>query len=174
MDLMLLLIQRSNTEREQAVADVNRIQLEIATNRVGPEVESQLANIEKAVKVYQQDLMRFKLRKYRKHTMDYARGSIYNWNPKPRRQPTARSSSRTRRSRRGFTDSEAESSDGPTSDREDYPSTSAETSSLQVPTLFPDARDVVRGGGGGRGRVRFQQQPRRRSPRQKLWNQSSR
>ena len=165
MDLMLLLIQRSNTERELAAADISRIQTEITTNRAGPDVVSQLDKIEKAVKAYQQDLMQFKLKKYRKHTMDYARGSIYNWNPRPRRQPAARSGSRTRWSRRGFTDSEAESSDGAPSDREDYPSTSTETTHLQVPTPFPDERGVGRGGRGGRGKVRFEQQPRRRSPR---------
>ena len=177
LDLMLLLIQRSNTEREQAVADITRIKMEIE-NRADPEVPSQLANIEKAIKAYQQDLMQFKLRKYRKHTMDYARGSIYNWNVRPRRQRTARSGgSRSRGSRRGFTDSEADSSDVAQSDREDHPSTSTstETTVLQVPPHFPDGRDVARGGRVGRGRVRFDhQQPRRRSPRRGNWNQSAR
>ncbi len=164
LDLMLLTIEKTKTEKEKIDAEIRSLESKIKA-RVDTETFNTITNkIMISLRSFQQELQSYKLKKYERDTKDYAEGKIYQWKKEGRSKPQKTRPHRQLRTRVNLSTSASEWDSSQTSDVDSQRSTQPFLGNA-IPRR-QGQRGGARGDGGNRGgsipRLRRSQRNRNR------------
>lgn len=99
MNLMLLVVEQSTKELQAVKSSIKDCVKRTEENHSGKDLEEMQKKLEEQVKSFRDDMMKFKLRKFRRDTMDYKDNRVYKWlsyrpgRPRPQRDQRRQTSS---------------------------------------------------------------------------------